>query len=391
MGNFDYLLQTDVQKYISEHLDHNEADLLLTHKKNKEWDMPLILQQIIGKKKAKVKLPSWYLRSDIIYPKRLSLEQCSSEQTARYKAGLCQGKQFIDITAGFGVDCHFISQSFEKGTHCEIDKDLQAIVKHNLKMLRSNVDSFQANGLDFLKDYKGQFDLIYIDPARRNEHLQKVFQLSHCTPNVIEHLDLLIKKGKQVLIKTSPLLDIKNVLTVIPYVKEVHVLSYKNECKEVLYLIHKGTIEKVWIHCVDIEKSHYQFHYDQEEQAPIYGDTLQYLYEPNSSILKAGAYNSLALKFNLIKLHPNSHLYTSSNLLNNFPGRTFKINAVCKYNKKELVKHIPQKKGNITRRNFPFSVAEIRKKTGIKEGGRHYLFATTLKDNKPKIVICSKI
>jgi hypothetical protein len=187
------------------------------------------------------------------------------------------------------------------------------------------------------------------------------------------------------------LLDIKNVLTVLPYVKEVHVLSYKNECKEVLYLIHKGTIEKVWIHCVDIEKSHYQFHYDQEEQAPIYGDTLQYLYEPNSSILKAGAYNSLAHKFNLIKLHPNSHLYTSSNLLNNFPGRTFKINAVCKYNKKELVKHIPQKKGNITRRNFPFSVAEIRKKTGIKEGGRHYLFATTLKDNKPKIVICSKI
>lgn len=390
MDNFDHLLQTDVQKYISEHLNHNEADLFLTHKKNKEWDMPSIIQQIIGKKKAKVKLPSWYTRSDIIYPKRLSLEQCSSEQTARYKAGLCQGKHFIDITAGFGVDSHFISQSFEKGIHCEIDKDLQDIVKHNLKTLRSNIDSFEANGLDFLKDYKGQFDLIYIDPARRNEHQQKVFKLSQCTPNVIEHLDLLMEKGKQVLIKTSPFLDIKNVLSILPDVKEVHVLSYKNECKEVLYLIQKGTIEKACIHCVDIEKSRYQFHYEQEEQAPIYGDTQQYLYEPNSSILKAGAYNSLANKFKLTKLHPNSHLYTSSNLRNNFPGRTFKINAISKLNKKELTKHIPQKKGNITRRNFPFSVEEIRKKTGFKEGGRYYLFATTLTDNKPKILICEK-
>ena len=173
--------------------------------------------------------------------------------------------------------------------------------------------------------------------------------------------------------------------------KEIHIVSLKNECKEVLYLLDQKHTKEVQLHCIDITQSKYSFSYSQENETAPLSDPLDYLYEANTSILKAGAFNSIANNFKLRKLHLNSHLYTSHSLVENFPGRTFKVDAVCKFDKKELFKHLSNKKANITRRNFPASVAEIRKKTGLKEGGEHYLFATTLQDNQPKILICSKI
>lgn len=387
----NHLLDIKIQNFINQQLGKPAADLLFLAKQYPDWDMAAIAQQVAAKQKAKNKIPTWFSTENIVYPVRLSMEQCSSEQTAKYKASICQGKRFIDLTGGFGVDTYFINQSFEKSVHCELNKELQAIAQHNFNTLGGKIDSFHKNGIEYLKACQSNFDLIYIDPARRNENNQKVVKLSDYTPNILEHLDLLLEKGKQILIKTAPLLDIKQVLQELTYVKEVHIVSLKNECKEVLYLLDKEHIGEAKLHCVNLAKSNYEFAYSTEEKAASLSDPLVFLYEPHTSILKAGAFNSIANDFNLQKLHPNSHLYTTEKLVHDFPGRTFRIEAVCKYSKKELLKFLSHKKANITRRNFPVSVAEIRKKTGIKEGGEHYLFATTLQDNKPNILVCSKI
>ena len=386
-----YLLKKEIQCFINQQLEKPAADLLFLAKRYPEWDMPSIAQQLEGKQKAKGKIPTWFNTYNILYPVRLSLEQCSSEETAKYKAKIIQGKRFIDVTGGFGVDTYFISESFKHSVHCEINEDLHHIAQHNFKILGSGIKSLHQNGLKYLQTVQENFDLIYIDPARRNKLNQKVVKLSHYTPNILEHMDLLFKKGVNILVKTSPFLDIKQVLKELPFVKEIHIVSLKNECKEVLYLLDQKHTEEVKLHCIDINQSKFSFSYSQENETAPLSDPLDYLYEANTSILKAGAFNSIAKNFKLRKLHINSHLYTSHDLVENFPGRTFKVNAICKFDKKELLKHISNKKANITRRNFPASVAEIRKKTGLKEGGQHYLFATTLKDNQPKILICSKI
>tara|TARA_B100001115_G_scaffold182364_1_gene178433 strand:+ start:1691 stop:2809 length:1119 start_codon:yes stop_codon:yes gene_type:complete len=372
-------------------LDKTAADLLFLSKKYPDWNMAAIAQQVAGKQKTKKKIPTWFNTKNILYPVRLSLEQCSSEETAKYKAEIIQGKRFIDLTGGFGVDTYFISRSFKESVHCEINEELQYIAQHNFKILGSGIQSFHQNGLEYLKTVKEKFDLIYIDPARRNYNNQKVIKLSDYTPNILEHIDLLFEKGKNILVKTAPLLDIKQALNELPYVKEIHIVSLKNECKEVLYLLDQKHTAEAYLHCINTTQSKYSFSYSQENETAPLSDPLDYLYEPNASILKAGAFNSIANDFKLQKLHPNSHLYTSHNLLEGFPGRTFKIDTICKYNKKEILKHFSVKKANIARRNFPDSVVDIRKKTGIKEGGEHYLFATTLQDNQPKILLCTKV
>lgn len=354
--------------------------------------MAAIAQQVEGKQKSKNKLPAWFQKEGLLYPVRLSMEQCSSELTAQYKAQLSKGENFIDLTGGFGVDSYFISQSFSKGVHCELNSELQTIVAHNFNTLGANIRSFNKDGLKHLQKTSKQFDLIYIDPARRGIRNQKVIRLEDYTPNILDHLDLLFEKGKQILLKTAPLLDIKQVLSQLPHIQEVHVVAVNNECKEVLYLLGKENPYETQIHCVDLAKEQkFDFTFQEEERICTTSQPLTYLYEPNAAILKAGAFNSIGNIFDLHKLHPNSHLYTSDALLSNFPGRVFVIEEITKLNKKELAILLPNKKANITRRNFPLSVADIRKKIGLKEGGDKYLFATTLKDNKPTILVCSKI
>lgn len=354
--------------------------------------MVAIAQQVEGKQKAKNKLPSWFKTKNLLYPVRLSMEQCSSELTAQYKASLTQGNNFIDLTGGFGVDSYYIGQSFSKGTHCEVNKDLQAIVAHNFQTLNTNLQSINEDGLEQLKNSREEFDLIYLDPARRGKHQEKVIRLEDYTPNILEHLDLLFQKGKQLLLKTAPFLDIKQVLNQLSGVHSVHVVALNNECKEVLYLLKRGFTEETQLHCVDVAKKHaFSFHYQEEKDSCPTSLPLKYLYEPNAAILKGGAFNSISTAFKLLKLHINSHLYTSDSLQSDFPGRIFKIEQISKLNKKELNRILPSKKANITRRNFPLTVAEIRQKTGLKEGGDNYLFATTLKDHKPMILVCTKV
>lgn len=386
------LLQIAIQDFINQQLDKPAADLLFLAKKYPEWDMAAIAQQVEGKQKAKHKLASWFKQKQLLYPSRLSMEQCSSELSARYKAQICQGDRFIDLTGGFGVDSYFIAQSFNEATHCELNSQLQAIATHNFKALEANIQSFNEDGLKHLENSHKPFDLIYLDPARRSDENKKVIRLEDYTPNVLEHLDLLFEKGEYILLKTAPLLDIKQAFNQLKSVHSIHVVSIKNECKEVLYLLKKESEKQTLIHCVDLAKEHsFSFKYEEEKIPCSKSLPLNYLYEPNAAILKAGAFNSIGNAFKLQKLHSNSHLYTSENFLSNFPGRVFSIDAIAKLNKKELAQLIPEKKAHISRRNFPLSVAQIRQKTALKEGGDKYLFATTLKNNKPTILLCSKV
>ena len=246
--------------------------------------MAAIAQQVAGKQKTKKKIPTWFNTKNILYPSRLSMEQCSSEETAKYKAKIIQGKCFIDLTGGFGVDTYFISQSFKKSVHCEINQELQFIAQHNFKKLGSNILSLNQNGLDYLQTVQEKFDLIYIDPSRRNNNNHKVVKLSDYTPNILENINLLFEKGENILVKTAPFLDIKQVLNELPNVKEIHIVSLKNECKEVLYLLNQKYIGEVKLNCINISQSNYSFSYSQENKTAPISEPINYLYEPNSSI-----------------------------------------------------------------------------------------------------------
>lgn len=358
-------------------------------------DLPkeFILNQIQGKQKAKYKLPTWFENNQIIFPKKISIEQASSEITAKYKADLLQGNTLIDLTGGFGVDDYFFSKQFKKVFHCELNEELHEIVNHNVTILaQDNIECIQGNSLDFLKTLDF-VDTIFVDPARRNDADQKVFRFEDCLPNIVENFDLLLEKTNQLLVKASPMIDLSQGLQELSFVKKIIVVAVKNECKEVLFLIENNFLGEAIIECVELSMNNIQSFYftqTQEKQVDItYSLPSNYLYEPNTSILKAGAYKCVT-EFGITKIGQHSHLYTSETLVKDFMGRSFEIQETCSFDKKLLLKKVG-KKANITIRNFPYTVNEIRKKTGIKEGGELYLFCTTSSENKPICIICKKV
>lgn len=376
------LTKPEIQKFIDDHLNDDPAALMLSASKYPDWPMKAIVEQIQSKSKAKRKLPSWFQAQEIIYPPLLSMEQCSSEQTATYKASMSKkGKKMIDLTGGFGVDFAAFAKHFEVSHYVERNGDLAAIAKHNFKCLGiQNAQVHADDSIEFLNENEA-FDLIYLDPARRGDQDQKVVRLEDCEPNVIALLPDLLAKSKQVIIKTSPLLDIKGAIRDLNEVSEVHVVALNNEVKELLFVLDGAASQDPIIQCVNLTKGRteqFDFQFSQEEQlVSSFGEMSNYLYEPNASILKGGGFKVIAEKFSLHKLHPNSHLYTSDVLVANFPGRSFEVLQEVSLNKKGLKKSIPSMKANITVRNYPISVAQIRKKTGLKEGGEDYLFATS--------------
>lgn len=362
--------------------------LFLAHKK--DLDGIFIANQIKGRIKCAQKIPDW-LNQNLIFPNSISMEQCSSQKAAIYKSELVKGKTLADLTGGFGVDAYFLSKSFNKTSYCETNKKLHDIVNHNFKSLKSTIETHAINGIDFLKKHNTKFDCIYLDPSRRNNNKERVHQLEEYSPNVIDNIDLLFSKSSLLFIKTSPFLEPKEVISKLPHVKEIHVVSIKNDCKEVLYIAQKGFEGPIHIHAIDLEKPNkFSFYLEQEEIKCGLSKPLKYLYEPNSAILKAGAYQSIANKFGLLKLNQNSHLYTSEKAVENFPGRRFEIIATTNYNYKNVAHFIKENKANISKRNFPYSVQEIRKKLKLTDGGQDYIFATTLTDNSKAIIICRK-
>lgn len=356
-------------------------------------DLRYALQQIAARQILTDKVPSWARCRDVEFPPHLSVEQCSSEAAARYKSGLLSGHSLVDLTGGLGVDCHFLSQRFAQTDYVEREPHLAALAAQNFSVLGDKIAVHQADCEAFLPTMP-PVDAIYLDPARRDVAGRKTVALADCTPNVADLQELLLEKAQQVLVKLSPMLDIALLQRELQHIKQIHVVATGNECKEVLALLERDFVGEPTIFAVNLPDNElFAFRLSDEKQAAcLWADRLQrYLYEPNAALLKAGAFRSVAVRYNLRKLHINSHLYTSDELLPNFPGRQFEVVGAASFDKKigkTLLADVA--KANLTVRNFPLSVADLRKKLHIAEGGDIYLFATTLADGQRVIVRCRK-
>lgn len=389
------ILDEKVQEFITQKSDStsNISALVLSGSPFDGISAQELAQQVQSKRKAKIKLPTWHSKKEIYYPPTLNLEQTSSETTALYKSNLVSGDSLIDLTGGFGIDDYYFSKRINKVIHCELNTDLSTIATHNFKILGSkNIKTYTGNGLNILKD-QSSVDWIYIDPSRRHDIKGKVFFLEDCLPNVPDNLDLLFQKSNNILLKTSPLLDLQIGINALKNIKEIHIVAVNNEVKELLWILNKTNKEDIKIVTINILKSGNQtFSFIQKEEAEqpfTIGEPIKYLYEPNSAILKSGGFLSISAAFKIKKLHLHSHLYSSDQIID-FPGRKFEILAVYPYQKKILSK-TGISKANITTRNFPESVASLRKKHKIKDGGDIYLFFTTDHSNNKIVIACKKI
>ena len=388
-------IDPELSAYIRAHRDDDVRHLALSDQKRLGDSLNYALNQISGWQKAKEKIPSWSEIDDLVYPPHLSMEQCSSEQTAAYKATLVRGESFTDLTGGFGVDFAFIARNFKQATMVERNAELCEIAMHNLPLLGlPNAKVVNGDGMDHLRQME-PVDVIFIDPARRDQQGRKTVSIADCEPNLLEVLETLHARAKKILIKYSPMLDITLAIKELKCVESVHVVSVENECKELLFLLSEKTAGSPLFHCVNLSKrgeTRYTFTMEEERNATIRqaGSIGKYLYEPYSSLLKAGAYKSLCTHFPVEKLAVSSHLYTSDEPINDFPGRAFRVVDTFTLNKKEVKEHLGNvKKANIAVRNFPLSANELRNRLKIKEGGDIYLFATTHME-KRLVIMCEK-
>ncbi len=388
------LLNPEIQKFITANINANSTELAFQKNPFPNIDWKDIINQIVTKQKAKGKLPSWYTKENIIYPSKISLEQTSSEITAIYKSSLVFGDSLIDLTGGFGVDDFFFSKTIKHVTHCEIDEELSKIVTHNFSQFNiANCDFIVGDGQQILEDLNQKLDWIYIDPSRRNDTKGKVFMLKDCSPNVPELMDFYFNYSSNILIKTAPILDISAGVLELKNVKEIHVVAVENEVKELLWILEKGYSNPIKIMAVNILKTNTETYFSSIPETVLhvnYNFPKKYLYEPNSAIMKSGLFNSVATTFKIEKLHQNSQLYTSTTLID-FPGRIFEIISIHPYNKNEMKTLLENKKANITIRNFPETVENIRKKWKIKDGGNTYCFFTTDKNNNKIVLLCTKL
>lgn len=377
--------------FIQKNLNKKLSEVALLLSRNPSLDKEYIINQINGIQKSKAKIPSFYENPNIIYPTGLSLEQCSSEKTATYKSSILTGKTLIDLTGGFGIDSYFFSRKMHV-TYLEPDKNLFEIVKQNFEVLNPTIDCYHSTCENFIETTTQTYDIAYIDPSRRNAN-DRVYKLKDCSPDVIDLLPKLLKITKKVLIKTSPLLDIKQTLHDLENVSKVWVVSVENECKEVLYCVENKLNHNPEIAAVNLDKinTEFSFTFDEEKVSEVqYSLPQKFLYEPNSSILKSGGFRCVAQRYKINKLNTNTHLYTSEKLLENFQGRTFSIQAVIDFQYKSF-KTLNIKKANVSVRNFPDNIEQIKKKLKLNDGGEIYLFATRNIENNPVLIITKKV
>lgn len=395
------IFEEAVQQFIDAHLKSDVHKLAMSTSPFSDVSAQELAAQILAKRRSEKKLPTWFKTSRIYYPPMLSIEQCSSEKTASYKSTLIVGDHVLDLTGGFGVDGVAFSKQAEKVIHCELIPELSAIAAYNAKQLQiENIQYLNTDGINFLSSTSDTFGTIYIDPARRGKS-GKVFMLKDCSPNVVEHLDLLLSKASRVIIKTSPLLDISAGLKELRNVTEVQIISVKNECKELLFILdaeatkHPPKITSVTIneqiktvtfeHATDASIS--QEFTEEPTAAPDAEEATSlvsikqsnnlriYLYEPDVAILKSGAFQAVGRKFNLLKLDLQSHLYTSNKIDTDFPGRIFQLNGVL--SKKELKKE-KNLKGNVIVRNYPAKPDDLVKAFKIKPSQNEFLIFTKI-------------
>lgn len=393
-------LTAEEKQFIRDHASDDANRLLLGAKKYPQLDVPFLVDQILSRRQIREKLPSWYANEELVFPAKIAAEQCSSERTALYKQRLVSSSDALcDLTGGLGIDSYFFSRKVRQLTYVERFPVYCEAARHNFQVLGAdNITVRNENSVDIVSDLP-EVDVFYLDPARRGEGNKRVFALSDCEPDLPRLLPLLLQKAPRVIAKLSPMADLQQTESLLPGTVSIHVLSVRNECKELLFDIRReATVPNPPIYCVDFTAAgtehSFTFTVEEERNAPLALATQvsTYLYEPNASILKAGAFKSVAQQYGLEKLHVSSHLYTSDTLVTGFPGRMFRVEKVLPFSNKvckSITKEMPQ--ANITVRNFPMSVDELRKKTKIQEGGDVYLFATTLSDGGKVLVVCRKV
>ena len=389
----------ELRDFIHEHINDDTAELLLAARKYPDIDVPFVVEQIEARRRLKGKLPEWYENKDIIMGGRVPAEQCSSEQTARYKQSIVKGESLCDMTGGMGVDFWYMSEGKERAIYTERNEELCSIAKHNFQVLQTLRPEYVIRCGDGRELPIPSVDIIYLDPARRAGDGSRVYAMEDCEPNIVEWQDELLKHAKMVLVKLSPMVDLTDVLRKLKGVKELHIVGVKNECKEVLVKAHAlddsacaGCVE---VHCVDFltsGKIEYVFSLLGGMEIPLIdGEVKRYLYEPDVTLMKAGAFGSLCARYPVWQLDVDTHLMTSDEWIPEFPGRVFEVEEMIPFSSKvlkRLKKEIPQ--ANIAVRNFVMTADELRKKTGIKDGGEVYLFGAKVKDMGQMLLICRK-
>jgi hypothetical protein len=377
------LINKEIQNYINANLNADLHTLLLKKSPFPEVSMQEIVQQIKGKQVAERKFP-FLLKEGIIFPPQLNLEQSSSEKTALYKSNILKGSTFIDLTSGFGIDAYYLSQNFDHITLVEQNTELLEIVEHNWNTLGRQANFINKKLEDFLNGNQEHFDVIYLDPARRDQQKNKVFLLEDLSPDILEIQEKLLSISNQVVIKLSPLIDLKYLVSMLPGISRIEIIALKNDVKEVVIFLSKENTDEIICSCVNLEsgESAFTFRFGEEENAESeYSEPEKYIYIPNNSILKAGVFNLISQKFGLKKLHPNSHFYTSSEKKGDFPGRIMEVELIDSKSIKKKEQY------NVISKNYPLKPEEIKKKYGLKDGGDHYLIFTQSK--KGKIILKS--
>jgi Precorrin-6B methylase 2 len=400
------MINEATRQYILVHREEDVKRLALSNR-DAEVDMQMALQQIAGWQIARKKLPSWAAIDGIVYPPHLNMEQCSSEQTAKYKASLAGiGNSLIDLTGGFGIDFYWMSQKFKRRIYVERNKELCDIAQHNFQVLGLEAEVIHGEAQDVLMNIE-HADVIFLDPARRDIHGSRTYGIEDCTPNVVELMPLLQEKAETIILKLSPMLDWRKAVEDLSHVSEVHIVSVDNECKELLLVVKNGQTEAISVVCVN-NTQEFRIVPWGGTSSPIGWDKVSHrvgqivpwggtngkllLFEPNASIMKAGCFKEIEETFGVSQLSANSHLFISDHEIKEFPGRQFVIEAITSMNKQELKTALQGiTYANITVRNFPMPVDTLRKKLKIKDGGEVFIFATTLSDKSHKLFICRKI
>lgn len=384
MREIEVLSREENLRFVIENSDKDPAKLVLS---SKNPEIKILAEQILARQKAIKKLPSWFSTKGIFFPSSLSVEQASSETAALYKSELFSGRAFADLTGGLGVDSLAFARRFKSGFYVEKNEKKAAFAAHNFSVFgQKNLEVRSGDCAEWLCDFsENALDLIYIDPARRDSSGKKTSLFEDCEPDVLSLLSLFFAKSERVLIKASPMLDIKAAVEQLGNVKSVHVLALENECKELLFECQKNFIGEAQIFCVNIknsEKDVFQSTYAQEAVTQVnFSAPRKYIYEPNAALLKGGFFKKTADFFSLHKLAPDTHLYTSDVLCENFQGKTFSLRSVISPDKKKLSELLPEGKANFISRNYPLSAADLAKKLKFEFGGDKFVIAATwLKD-----------
>ncbi|KFF26017.1 class I SAM-dependent methyltransferase [Chryseobacterium vrystaatense] len=368
----------EIQDYINVNLNTDLHMLLLKKSPFPEVSMQEIVQQIKGKQTAHKKFP-FLLTEGIVFPPQLNLEQTSSEKTAEYKSQILKGKKLIDLTSGFGIDAYYLSLNFEEVILVEQNQELLNIVEHNWGILERKATFINQNLEDFLQTNQEHFDVVYLDPARRDQNKNKVFLLEDLSPDILQIREKLLAIADQVVIKLSPLIDLKYLISVVPGIFRIEILAVRNDVKEVVIFLSNEPKERIMVNCINLESGESAFNFafgEEENSQALYSEPEKFIYIPNNAILKAGVFNLISQRFGLKKLHPNTHIYTSDQKSDDFPGRILEMEAV---DSKQIKK---KAQFNIISKNYPLKPEDIKKKYSLKDGGEAYLIFTQSKQGK---------